>query len=140
MMDTYIAQPQMIMSKNDTAEVCRLVEAFLDNLQNNRYEDAVAMLHYLNKDSIEDLSPKRAKAQINVLRAVHGVKYTIDEMRFLKETDSQVKYSVTLFEKETNDPRPNTVSFFIKPVRRAGKWYLTMADTETDTNGTEIKN
>ena len=47
------------------------------------------------------------------------------------------------FEKQKDDPRPNTAQFFLKPVRIDGRWYLTMADTMTDktgTHGTLIKN
>ena len=70
-----------------------------------------------------------------------GLNYTIDEVRFHKETDCQVRYSVELFEKAADDPVSNKVSFFIKPVRRDGQWYLTLADTESDsTHGSEIEN
>ena len=74
----------------------------------------------------------------------HGVNYEIDHLIFLNEKDCEVKYTVTLFEnKPGKRQRPNKMSFYLKPVRREGKWYLTMADTRTDTNilngrGTEI--
>jgi hypothetical protein len=52
-----------------------------------------------------------------------------------------VRYTVTLFEKAEDDPVSNKISFFIKPVRRDGQWYLTLADSQTDsTHGSEIKN
>ena len=41
---------------------------------------------------------------------------------------------ITLFEKEENDPRPNKISFYFRPVRFEGQWYLTVKDNITDIN------
>ena len=67
--------------------------------------------------------------------------YKIESIIFNTETDSQVKYTVEFFEKKPGDPRPNTTSFFIKPMRVKGQWYLTMYDSNTNNGGQSgIKN
>ena len=138
--DQFRDKPEMTLSSNDTATVKALAQEFIGNLQEGRFREATSMIYYLNGDTIEALGKEQAALQAKVLRSVHGVKYEIDNIVFKTEKDSQVKYTVTLFEPKPGDSRPNTISCVIKPVRRDGKWFLTMADTMSDTNGTQIEN
>ncbi|MCR5129882.1 MAG: hypothetical protein K6C10_00265 [Prevotella sp.] len=133
---------KMDLSGNDTTAVYDLTNQFLDHLKNSDLDGAMAMIHYL-KDGIEitSLPEELEKQHRMVLGNYLGLTYAIDGVRFLKETDCQVRYTVTLFEKAEDDPISNKVSFFIKPVRRDGQWYLTLADSQSDsTHGSEIKN
>ena len=133
---------QMELGSNDTTVVFELTEKYLECLRDKDLDGAIAMLYYLrNGNEIVSLPEVVEKRQRMVLGAFLGLNYTIDELRFHKETDCQVRYSVELFEKAADDPVSNKVSFFIKPVRRDGQWYLTLADTESDsTHGSEIVN
>ena len=72
-----------------------------------------------------------------------GKEAQIDHLIFVDETDSQVRYTVELFKQKPGEAqRPTKMSFFINPVRRDGKWYLTLPDDVTDTRpgGSQIKN
>jgi cytochrome c-type biogenesis protein CcmH/NrfG len=52
-----------------------------------------------------------------------------------------IQHYTQYLEKQPDDPVSNQISFYIKPVRRDGQWYLTLADSQTDsTHGSEIKN
>lgn len=142
--DTPIRQAEMILSPSDTTEVLALANQFLENVKANDIDAAIKMLYYLDKDSIVELPPALEKKERTVL-ALRGISYDLQDIKFLRETDSQVRYTVTLFERKSADNRPNKVSFVIKPVRRNNRWYLTLADSETANynqipSGTEIKN
>lgn len=133
---------QMDLSHNDTTAVYDLTNQFLDYLKNQDLDAAMGMLHYL-KDGMEIVSlPAELEKQHRlVLGNFLGLTYNIESVRFLNEIDCQVKYNVTLFEKQPDDPVSNQISFYIKPVRRDGQWYLTLADSQSDsTHGSEIKN
>ena len=135
------AKVQMTLDSNDTAAVYNLTNEFLGYLENKDLDAAIGMLRYLKDgEEIVSLPEGLEKTERLVLGNFMGLKYKIDELRFHKETDCQVRYTATLF--ETDDPAtPNKVSFFIKPVRRGGQWYLTMADTMSDsTEGSDIQN
>lgn len=135
------ANVKMDVDGSDTAAVYNLTNEFLGYLQNKDLDAAIGMLRYLKDgEEIVSLPEGLEKTERLVLGNFMGLKYKIDEVRFHKETDCQVRYTATLF--ETDDPAtPNKVSFFIKPVRRDGQWYLTLADSQTDsTHGSEIKN
>lgn len=130
----------MQLDANDTIEVHSLVDHFLQYLKNKEVDAAVDMLYVLNNDSVVSLPAKMAKTQKAVFQRWQGVKYDVDHLIFYSETDTEVKYTVTLFEKtDTADKRSNIISFFIKPVRRDGKWYLTMGDTAVNPNRSNIK-
>ena len=141
--DVKYPQPNMELSAADTTEVIALTNQFLDRLRAEKFDEAVGMIFFLNGDSIESLSNDRARGQKALLIRCKGVRYDIDYFKFSEEKDNIVKYTVTMFEKDADDPRPNKTSFFLKPIRRDGKWFLTMADSMSDTNhmnGTNIEN
>lgn len=138
-----VSRLDMTMTAQDSAEVFSLVNLYLDKLRAGKFDEAVGMLYYLNGDKIESLHPTTAATELSVLNRCKGVKYDLVRITYKSEYDNIAKYTVTLFDKEQGDPRPNTISFVMKPVRVEGKWYLTMADRTTeshDFNGTEIPN
>lgn len=129
----FIDEPTMTLSANDTAEVNKLIENYLGTLRTYDVAGAVAQLKYQVADSVVDLPAKDKEKQMNMLNMFKGIKYELDYISFLKETDCAAKYTVTLFEiKDENDTRPNKISFMLKPVRWKNKWYLTLADSENN--------
>ena len=66
-------------------------------------------------------------------------RYTESIESYDRQFPSHLIYPSAEFEKDENDNRPNKISFFIKPVRRDGKWYLTMGDTMVNPNPSHIK-
>ena len=142
--EEYFQKPTMTLTQADTTEVLSQVERYLSLLQDKNYDDALGMLYFLNKDSIQALPDFMVEDYKEIYPRYHGIRYEIDRMTFLNEKDNEVVYTVTFFDLKPGDKvLPNKKSFTLKPVRRAGKWYLTLADTQTDTNalngrGTEI--
>lgn len=137
--EDFIEPPQMTLTKSDTDQVKSLVNYYLETLKAGKVDQAVSMLYYLKKDSITKLPPELAKKEHLTLSMFKGLQSKIDYIIFSKETDSEVKYTVKLFDKKPNDKAPNEISFIIKPVRREGKWYLTLADTATQTQESEVE-
>lgn len=138
--ETYTPAPEMTTNGNDTMEVINKVNDFVSCLKGNDVNGAMRMLYFLDGDSIKKLPADVAQRIHTCLGAVAGCPhYDVDGLVFHKEKDSQVRIKVTLFDKAPDDPRPNETKIVVAPVRRQGKWYLTMEDTPSDTNqGTEI--
>lgn len=134
--------PQMTTGRADTAAVMNLTNDFISMLKNNDVDGALHNIYYLVGDTIKPLPNDLKLRERAALGAVAGAfKYDIEELAFFKEKDCKVKVNVTLFDKKPGDPAPNTMGIILKPVRRNGHWYMTLADSEYDTNhGTEIKN
>jgi len=131
----------MEASRMDTITVTSLVNQYLQCLHENNIDDAIGMLYYLQEDgTIIKLPEDMAINQRVALTPFLGKEFFINHIKFYKETDSQVKFSCKLFEKEKDDPRPNIISFIIRPMRINNSWYLTMADSHTDTVESKIDN
>jgi len=135
----FIRPAEMTLEKSDTDRVRQLVNEFLEHQRNGEVDKALAMLHYLDGDSIKALPSDMAKSHRRMIDMFKGLEGKIDYMIFLKETDSEVKYTLTLFENEPGEHLPNKQSFVIKPVRRDGEWYITLADTPHAKTRSEVE-
>ena len=135
-----LIQPEMHLSGNDTTQVRRLVRQYLYLLEQKDLDGAMSMLRYYDHDSIAPLPPTVAAKERMVLGMFLGMKADIDHVIFFRDNDSEVKYTITLFERtDPNDRRPNKASFLIRPVRQAGQWFLTLADKQTDQVKSQIQ-
>ena len=135
-----LIQPEMHLSADDTTQVRRLVKQYLNRLEQKDLDGAMSMLRYYDHDSISLLPRTVAAKERMVLGMFLGMKADIDHIIFFRDNDSEVKYTITLFERtDENDKRPNKASFLIRPVRQAGQWYLTLADKQTDQVKSQIQ-
>ena len=124
----------MSRTKADTTTVLDLAKAHLDALQSNNIDSAMDMLTEM-KDSVPSpISDKRRNELIANAKAFPVLNYKIDDLLFYSESDTEVHYTITLFEKEEGDTRPNTISGVINPRRIDGKWYLTISDKTRETD------
>lgn len=138
-----IPKPHDQYNGQDTTEVMSLAGSFIEHLNAKDIQGAVSMLYFLDGDSIKPLPAGLQRRQTNALVNIQGIRYNIDKLVFDQEKDNEVKVDIVLFDKKPGDTRPNTISFYLKPVRRDGHWFLTTADNITDTNqlqGTKIEN
>jgi hypothetical protein len=128
--DSLIDRPNFEMDSQDSAEVFNLVTQYLNKLREGKIDEAVGMLYYLVEDSVIAMPAKAVEGQKALLGRFQGVSYDLESISYDDETDNLARYTVTLFEKEPNDPRPNTMSFGLNPVRREGKWFLTLSNRD----------
>lgn len=128
--------PNMTLEQRDTTEVYQLTKSFLELLKAKEIDKAVSMLYFLDADrEVVPLPDSLVERQKSVFRMFPVLNYKIESIIFNTETDSQVKYTVEFFKKQPGDTRPNTTSFFIKPMRVNGQWFLTMFDSNTNNGG-----
>lgn len=135
----FIRQPEMELSANDTNQVNSLVNYYLECLHQKQVDKAMNMLYFVKGDSITRLPKNYYDTQKAALTRFAGYKYQVEYLKFLRETDCEVKYNVILFDRKPGDTRPNTLGFMLKPVRKSGKWYLTLADFDGNTIGSQLQ-
>jgi hypothetical protein len=108
---------EYVFSHEDSTEVLNLVGQFTKYLEGDDLRSAVEMLNILKGDSIFPLEPVQQRRQAMALSIVKGVRYDVNYLVFKSDKDNEVKLDITLFEKEENDPKPNKISFYFRPVR-----------------------
>ena len=124
---------QMTMEQSDSVEVYDLVRSFMNSLKNCDVDGAMSQLVFLDGfDHIQPLPDSIALAQRNSLLSLQGFDYIIRRAVFHREKDNLITVNVILFEKADDDPRPNTISLGLRPVRVDEKWYITLADTNNE--------
>lgn len=130
--------PQMTLSKADTDQVMNLCHTYLKKVCAGQVEEAVSMLYYLNVDhQIVQLPEALRKKQIQSMSLFKYYGYSIDYVKFLREIDSEVKFSLWLSDPKKDD-KPATIGGMFRPVRQQGQWYLTLSNTRTDSVRSEL--
>ncbi len=125
---------ESMFTKADTTRVFELVEQFTNCLQNNDIKGAVDMLVFLDGDTLKPLSAANVQRQSNALRFIAGkTGYTLDRVVMEDTKRNEAKIDIILFEKPEGDTRPNTTSFYLRPVYIDGDWHLTTRDNITNT-------
>ena len=124
-----------MFTKEDTTKVMDLVNQFTLCLQNGDIKGAIDMLVMLDGDSIKPIDAANLQRQVNSLRFIAGMPgYELDRIVMQDEKRNEAKIDIVLFEKkDENDKRPNTTSFYLRPVYIGGQWYLTTRDNITST-------
>ena len=125
--------PLMTLDSQDTLIVTQMATEFIEYLKNRDYKAALSMLYYLDPDSALIPLPRNlAIRQEQIFHVFPVLDYRLESIRFRTETDCQVKFKITFFEKDgPDDPRDNTTGFYLMPIRREGQWYLTTRDSAT---------
>lgn len=129
--EEYVEPP--MFTKEDTTRLLNLIDQFNGYMKAGDLKSATEMIVFLNGDSIEQLNPQFLRRQAMSLAAVRGIDYQLDRIVLRDNIDNEAKIDIVLFEKQEGDTRPNTTSFYFRPVRINGEWYLTTKDNITDT-------
>ena len=132
--------PEYTFTKEDTSAVIDLVNQFVERLKQKDIKNATEMLWFLDKDSIKEPTTPNRIRQARVLSYIAGCyDYKLDRIVFNSDIDNEAKVDIILFELAPGETAPNKTSFYFRPVRFEGKWYLTTKDNITDTHS-ELRN
>ena len=130
-------QPQMIVSEFDTTTVQNLTYDFLELLKQGQLDEAISRLYVLDGDQVKPL-PDEQKPECYFSLGLHRVyDYRIIDYTFYKETDSEVQCEI-IIEDPAQKENPGHMIRRFCPVRRNGAWYLTLPNTETDKQKSQI--
>lgn len=119
----------MVLSKKDTIQVLELTNLFMTAVKEQRYADAAIMLHEMKADDSfakpELLDNVQLKSALQRLEIFPIYDYSISGYTFKEAFDNEVRCKIVLFPKtDEKDTRPNTTTWYFKPVRYLGEWKL----------------
>lgn len=130
---------EMDVSPYDTTTVRQLATDFLGLVKQGDIDAAVSRLYILQGDEVKPL-PDKDKRGCKAMLGLHQVfDYSIDSLIFYKETDSKVCYTLVLQDPSTT-ASPAHMQGLIRPVRRDGQWYITLANNATETQKSALDN
>lgn len=119
--------PVMTLSAYDTATVQRLTNDYLQLLVDGKTDEAVSLLYVLDNDKPVPLTASQQQEYAFALDNYDYQGYRITSYAFHSESDTEVEYDLYLDDPiTTNNPRK--FKGLIRPVRRNGAWYITLAN------------
>jgi hypothetical protein len=121
----------MALTSQDTLQVANLVVQFMDALKEQRYADAVVMLHKVDIESPysepELLDNNEIEKTMDRLKLFPIRSYQIKEFNFKISYDNEVKCVIEI-ESTSVDSKSLMLNFSLKPVRYLGHWSLCLND------------
>lgn len=114
----------------DTAEIRTLTMDYLTKLRDKDFEGAMAMLSsYVDSTAtITELNEAQRGKLNGIFRTFPVVAFSIDDITLFSETDTEVRYTIEMFQRDPGDNVPNSMHFLLMPRRIDGKWYLCIDD------------
>lgn len=119
--------PVMTLSANDTTTVQRLTSDYLQLLVDGKTEEAVSLLYVLENEMPVPLSVEQQREYALGLDNFSYYSYRITSYAFHSESDTEVEYDLFL-DNPAVSSHPRTFKGLIRPVRRNGAWYITLAN------------
>lgn len=119
--------PVMSLSAYDTATVQRLTNDYLQLLVDKKTEEAVGLLYVLDNDTPVPLTASQQQEYAFALDNFDYQGFCITSYVFHSETDTEVEYELYL-DNPASSAHPRNFKGLIRPVRRNGAWYLTLAN------------
>lgn len=115
----------MIRTRQDTLTLDSLATTYLEYLKVQNFDAALDMLSELSENgTIIPLSAQSKKEQEALFKYYPVLDYMLEELLLYSETDTELRYTIKLFEKETGNDQPNTIKFQLTPRRVNGIWKL----------------
>lgn len=110
----------------DTTAIRKLTNDYLNKLCEKDFEGAVDMLNCYNDSTstLSKLSDEQRSEMLSVLQMFPVIGYSVDEINIYSENDTEVRYTIVMFERENGDDTPNTMRFQLNPCRFNDVWYL----------------
>ncbi|MCD8235051.1 MAG: hypothetical protein LUD00_00025 [Prevotellaceae bacterium] len=124
------SQEEPEFTQQDTADIRNIAVVYMDLLKSGDYESAARMLLKEQEDSsLSVLTEDEIRSEVARSEMFPCLNYTIDTLMLNADGGSVVKCIVEFFEKDPDDPRPNTIGFTLCPVKdENGEWKLVKAD------------
>lgn len=125
---------KMEVTAADSLKLTELSTEYLNHLVKNEYDEALAMLSDFDGKNVITLSEDAKSKIMAIYRMFPAISYSVDEIIFKNETDSEIRYSIIMFETEDKNT-PNKMKFLLAPKRIDGNWVLCIDDrfkTNTD--------
>ncbi len=129
--------PQMELSVNDTVTVRQLTNDFLELLKQGNVDDAISRLFVVEGDDIRPFPEDQREGCRFALSLFPVYDYHIVQLIFFRETDSEVKYELVVQDPTTTES-PATMRGLIRPVRRGGMWYITLANSDANSLASQL--
>ena len=129
------ARPEaMVVTASDTAALRSLAVEYLNHLRNREFAAATAMLHEYDKTTgVTGVLSDSAARRIDVIHNTFPVvDYSIDDIRIVSENNTEIRYTIEMFESPAVGSAPNTMRFVLTPKRVDGVWLLCV-DSRFDT-------
>lgn len=110
----------------DTADVIRITTEYLEHLKNKEFDQAIQMLYHIEGEHAYALTDKEKSELQKQYELFPVLSYKINGYTFIDPYHTEINYTITMFEKETNNSIPNTMSFSLKPQRINAVWCLSI--------------
>ena len=124
--------PHIDFTAEDSSAIRLLAREYLACFEAKDYDNAAAMLYKLQNDSIVELSSTEREKFLKTIRQLPNYGTKMKGFSLYTETNNRLIYLLQVTSGGNLDTEEGIMRFYLNPVRRDGKWYLTLFDPEAE--------
>lgn len=126
--EQFLIPPSIALTKQDTINIMEQVKAYVAQIDGKHYEDAADMLYTLNNDTLVPLTAEQKKKYIMGLNSFNIYATEVVGPIIRSEKNNEVCIKAQIMENGDIKNDVGITRFYLNPVQKDGKWYLTLRD------------
>lgn len=128
----YIRPASVVFTQADTASINKLVETFVEQINNGDLSQASSMLYYLDKGEIDLLPLEKRQEFEKFLANMPHYGCEVVSFRLNSKKDNKIELAVKITPNADVSSKSGFLKLVLNPVMKDGQWYLTLRDNDAE--------
>lgn len=129
---TYLRAPLVEYTKQDTVEIQTKVSEYVEHLKNGEYQECADMLYFLRNDSVFPLTAEKKQEFISAMNMLPIQDAQLSTLVLRSDINNEMDVKVLLKVGGDIDSEEGVTHFFLNPIVKEGKWYITLVDENAE--------
>ena len=121
-------RPVFVFTDEDSIAVSALADQYVNYLNAGSFEAAADMLYQVHNDSVVPLGGEERTGYIKAMSSLPSRGFQKKEITLNTDLDNRVRIVMLLTENGDLDNEKDIMNFYLNPVKKNDKWYLTIFD------------
>lgn len=124
--------PSLNFTPDDSSQVRALANEYLMIIGNKNYDEAVNMLYKYENDSVRELNAEERKSYLNTMRQLPNYGCKLKGLALYTTNNNRLIYMMQVVSSGSLEDEKGVMKFYLNPVVKDGRWYLTLLDMTQD--------
>ncbi len=123
-----LSLPVFEFSNEDSLAISNLADQYMAYFKEGDYEGAIHLLNIVRNDSILPLPAEQAEGFKKAMSLLPIVDCSLKDLVLYSNRDNELRIALQISEDGDMQTGKGCINFFLNPVEKDGRWFLTLRD------------